>query len=77
MVKELTQDSVCREKTGWKYADHRDTQGGLDRDIYLARRAGTARYWVWLLGSVFDNRPGDYLQPTSGHRPRMVGRAST
>jgi hypothetical protein len=52
-------------------------QGGLNHVIYLARWVGTARHWVWLLGSVFDNRPADYLQPTSGRRPRMVGSVST
>ena len=62
------------------YADHRLMQGGLEgvfisRD--LKRRPNTARHWVSLLGSVFDNRSADNRHPTSGSPARMDGNRST
>lgn len=54
--------------------DHMD--GGLE-DVFIlldsSRRPSIAHHWMSPLGSVFDNTPADYLQPTSGSRARMDG----
>jgi hypothetical protein len=60
-----------------EYADHRLMQGGTRRCIYRARPhrgPSTARHWVSLLGSVFDNRSADKRHPTSGSPARMDGK---
>ena len=62
----------------WNGIRRSQTQArGTQGCIYLARphrRRSTARHWVSLLGSVFDNRPADNRHPTSGSPARMGGK---